>query len=199
MRPTGFQGSGYYRSATDNYNVFITTKLPFVACSIDGIPDPENAAPLMSALLENCNANGCQDPEDSPECDRLAISSDTNYLVALKAQNYGQGGRPNCGAVLVSDIQLSCILRGYRQGMLTLYHRRKLFHDASRAITKQEAIGELDLIRVALRNIIKYPGRLTVCQILLQSIFSTDKTDNRLSNHWIVWRDRGCAVKVHDR
>lgn len=78
-----------------------------MSCSSSGLPSG-NTAPLTTALLQNCNpgfASSCNAPNDSddePECDREARNTAAFY-VYLKAQNYGQGGIPNCAGVTVCD------------------------------------------------------------------------------------------------
>ena len=111
------QGSGYYRSSTDNYNLAITYNAPFVTCSSAGLPSG-NPAPLVNGLNEAvCGPDACQYDEDTPECDRQ-IRTSKNYYVTLKGQNYGSGGRPRCSAVVVWCQRNCCIPSGM---MLTYF------------------------------------------------------------------------------
>lgn len=94
------QGSGFYRSASDNYNLTIKYNAPFVTCNSDSLPSG-NSAPLTESLDQAlCGASACKYDEDTPECDRQARVS-TEYFVKLKGQNYGSGGRPRCASVVV--------------------------------------------------------------------------------------------------
>ncbi|KAF2181159.1 hypothetical protein K469DRAFT_752985 [Zopfia rhizophila CBS 207.26] len=98
------QGSGYFRSPSDNYNFQVVANAPFITCSGDNAPS-DNQAPALSALLEGlCGSDSCQYDEDKPECDR-EVRHSNDYFVRMKAQNYGSGGTPHCQAAAGELIQ----------------------------------------------------------------------------------------------
>ncbi|KAF2270414.1 hypothetical protein CC78DRAFT_611316 [Lojkania enalia] len=109
------QGSGYYRSPVDNYNLQLVANLPFVSCSGDDLPPGNPAGKISTLLQEVCGADACQEPEDKPECDRI-VRDNPDYYVRLKAQNYGEGGTPHCGSA-AGEIISRCIQdKGKRGG-----------------------------------------------------------------------------------
>jgi hypothetical protein len=95
------QGSGYYRSSSDNYNLELTANTPFITCSSDTITSGDTPSYTSTLLEAVCGVDACQYPEDTPECDRIA-RFDATFYVQLKAQNYGSGGTPHCSAAAVS-------------------------------------------------------------------------------------------------
>ena len=103
----GQQGSGYYRSPVDNYNIDLVMNLPFIGCAGDALP-AGNSAPDTSVLHQDvCGADSCQGESDAPQCSRI-VRRDRDSYVNLISQNFGDGGRPHCEAA-AGEIISRCV------------------------------------------------------------------------------------------